>query len=56
MKKAQEPTHGGMRENAGRKMKYDEPTTTVAVRVPESLKEEITKIVEKAIKKLTKDK
>ena len=34
-------THGGARKGAGRKPAYDEPTTTVAFRVPVSTKETI---------------
>lgn len=35
------PTHGGARKGAGAKLKYNEPTTTISVRVPVSKVEEI---------------
>jgi hypothetical protein len=31
--------HGGAREGAGRKAKYDQPTVKVTIRVPESIRE-----------------
>lgn len=36
---------GGIRENAGRKPEYNEPTTTVSFRVPVSKVDEINSIV-----------
>lgn len=38
-------TRGGSRKGAGAKHKYNEPTTTIAFRVPMSKVEEIKKIV-----------
>lgn len=35
---------GGIRQGAGRKARYDEPTTTVAFRVPVSTKEGIDRM------------
>ena len=37
-------THGGSRQGAGRKARYDEPTTTVAFRLPISAKVNIDKM------------
>lgn len=37
-------THGGARNGAGRKARYDEPTTTVAFRLPISAKVNIDKM------------
>lgn len=31
--------HGGAREGAGRKAKYDEPTVKVTIRIPESIRQ-----------------
>lgn len=38
-------THGGAGRGQGRKLKFDEETTTFSVRVPVSKKEELKKIV-----------
>ena len=43
-------THGGKRKGAGRKPKYNEPTTTIAFRVPISKVEAVKKSVQKIIK------
>ena len=39
------PTHGGARTGAGAKPKYNEPTTTIAFRVPISKKQEVYSLV-----------
>lgn len=39
-------THGGSGRNQGRKLKFDEETTTFSVRVPVSKKDELKKIVD----------
>lgn len=41
---------GGKRKGAGRKPKYNEPTITVAFRIPHSKKEQVKKAVHKIIK------
>lgn len=46
--------HGGKRPNAGRKNKYNEPTKTIAFRLPISLIEPITKYVKCALAKSKK--
>lgn len=45
MIKKSEPKHGGKRKNAGRKKEYDEPTTTIALRVPKSKVKEVKRLV-----------
>ena len=42
-------THGGSRQGAGRKARYDEPTTTVAFRIPISAKVNIDKMREAGV-------
>lgn len=37
--------HGGQRDNAGRKRKWDEATVTCAFRIPASRKAELEKLV-----------
>ena len=46
--------HGGKRINAGRKPEYNEPTDTIAFRVPISHKESIKRIVKEYLSKLKK--
>lgn len=41
---------GGSRKNAGAKPKYNEPTTTIAFRVPLSMVSEIKNIVKNQLK------
>ena len=43
---------GGRRENAGRKKKYGEPTTTIAFRVPLSIVDEIKEYVKKRLQEI----
>jgi hypothetical protein len=43
--------HGGKRKGAGRKPKYNEPTTTIAFRVPLSKVDKVKKAVKALIKK-----
>lgn len=45
---------GGTRLNSGAKPKYNEPTTTIAFRVPISHKESIKRIVKEYLNKLKK--
>ena len=40
--------------NAGRKPKYNEPTTTIAFRVPQSFKEKLRAYVQEQLKKYEK--
>ena len=47
---------GGKRPNAGRLPKYNEPTKTIAFRVPESKAEEIKELVKEYIEKLQEKK
>lgn len=46
--------HGGKRDGAGRKSKYNEETKTIAFRVPISLIDPITKYVKRALAKSLK--
>jgi hypothetical protein len=55
-KKQTTPTHGGLRENAGRKSKYGEETVTIAFRIPESIKEQAKNAIQKLLKKHLKSK
>ncbi len=43
--KTKKPTRGGTRKGAGAKPKYNEPTTTIAFRVPVSKVERIKQLV-----------
>lgn len=45
MPKKPKPKHGGKRAGSGQKLKYGEPTTTVAFRVPISKRQEIRDLV-----------
>lgn len=45
-----EENRGGKRVNAGRKAQYNEPTTTVAFRVPESKKHLIRQTINELLK------
>jgi len=38
-------THGGARSGSGAKSKYGEPTVNIKIRVPESKKEQVRKMV-----------
>jgi hypothetical protein len=38
-------THGGARSGSGAKSKYGEPTVNITIRVPESQKEPVRKVV-----------
>jgi len=49
-------TRGGKRPNAGRLPKYNEPTKTIAFRVPESKAEEIKELVKEYLDKLQEKK
>ncbi len=42
---------GGYRPNSGAKLKYGEPTTTIAVRVPKSKVEVIKEVIENELVK-----
>lgn len=44
--------HGGKRQNSGAKPKYNEPTTTIAFRVPESHTDNIKSIVKDYLDKI----
>ena len=48
------PTRGGTRKGAGAKPKYNEPTTTIAFRVPVSKVEWIKTIVKQQLTKYLK--
>lgn len=47
MPKKTKPKHGGKRPGAGAKLKYGEPTTTVAFRVPVSKVDDVKASVNK---------
>jgi len=47
----QKNTQGGYRPGAGRKSKFNEPSSTISVRVPESKSDYIKKIIDRWIKK-----
>jgi hypothetical protein len=49
-------SRGGKRQNAGRLPKYNEPTKTIAFRVPESKAEDIKEIVKEYLGKLQEKK
>ena len=49
-------SRGGKRPNAGRLPKYNEPTKTIAFRVPESKAEEIKELVKEYLEKLQEKK
>ena len=50
-KSKKQPVMGGAREGAGRPGFYDEATTTLTMRIPESKKEEIKAIIQRQLKK-----
>jgi hypothetical protein len=54
MQKQIKPTRGGIRKGAGAKPKYNEPTTTIAFRVPISKVEEIKSLVKSKLIKYLK--
>jgi hypothetical protein len=54
MQKQIKPTRGGTRKGAGAKPKYNEPTTTIAFRVPVSKVEWIKTIVKQQLTKYLK--
>lgn len=43
--------HGGKREGAGAKLKYGEPTIVISIRIPETQQPQISKLVNKFLKK-----
>lgn len=45
---------GGKRENAGRRLKYGEPTTPVSYRIPESMKPALDNYVSRQLAKYEK--
>ena len=53
MKKKKE-NRGGKRENAGRRLKYGEPTIPVNYRIPESMKPGLDKYVSRQLAKYAK--
>lgn len=44
------PKQGGSRQGSGAKPKYNEPTTTIAFRVPKSKAEELKELVKSKLK------
>jgi len=54
MQKQIKPTRGGIRKGAGAKPKYNEPTTTIAFRVPISKVAEIKSLVKSKLIKYLK--
>ncbi len=54
MQKQIKPTRGGTRKGAGAKPKYNEPTTTIAFRVPVSKVAEIKSLVKSKLIKYLK--
>lgn len=53
MKKKKE-NRGGKRENAGRRLKYGEPTIPVNYRIPESMKPDLDNYVARQLAKYAK--
>lgn len=49
--KKPKPKHGGKRAGSGQKLKYGEPTTTVAFRVPVSKTDVVKDLVNKKLEK-----
>jgi hypothetical protein len=56
MKKQEKPKHGGKRPGAGRSLKFNEETTTVAFRIPVGLKEKVVETVQRMLKSYGKKK
>ena len=54
MQKQIKPTRGGTRKRAGAKPKYNEPTTTIAFRVPVSKVADIKSLVKNQLIKYLK--
>ena len=54
MPKKKKENRGGKRENAGRRLKYGEPTIPVNYRIPVSKKEEVDKWMAAKLKRWSK--